>query len=89
MVGVGQNGCMNSLQASKKYRLECMSRKRMQRIEDSSYMAGLCKNLVQFFSTGRDLHWEFLRLWTGFELPAHAPISLDMRQVEIEIVFVL
>jgi hypothetical protein len=31
-------------------------------------MAGLGNNLVQVFSTCRDLHWEFLRLWTGFEL---------------------
>jgi hypothetical protein len=33
-------------------------------------MAGLGKNLVQVFATLRDLHWEFLRLWTGFELPS-------------------
>jgi hypothetical protein len=33
-------------------------------------MAGLGKNLVQVFSTLRDLHWEFLRLWAGFELPS-------------------
>jgi hypothetical protein len=33
-------------------------------------MAGLGNNLVQGFSTLRDLHWEFLRLWTGFELPS-------------------
>jgi hypothetical protein len=33
-------------------------------------MAGLGKKPVQVFSTGRDLHWEFLRLWTGFELPS-------------------
>jgi hypothetical protein len=31
-------------------------------------MAGLAINLVQVFSTLPDLHWEFLRLWTGFEL---------------------
>jgi hypothetical protein len=31
-------------------------------------MAGLGKNLVQVFATLRDLHWECLRLWTGFEL---------------------
>jgi hypothetical protein len=31
-------------------------------------MAGLAIDLVQVFSTLRDLHWEFLRLWTGFEL---------------------
>jgi hypothetical protein len=31
-------------------------------------MAGLAINPVQFFSTLPDLHWEFLRLWTGFEL---------------------
>jgi hypothetical protein len=31
-------------------------------------MAGLGNNPVQGFRTGRDLHWEFLRLWTGFEL---------------------
>jgi hypothetical protein len=33
-------------------------------------MAGLGNNLVQVFSTGRANHWEFLRLWTGFELPS-------------------
>jgi hypothetical protein len=33
-------------------------------------MAGLGKNLVQVFATLRDLHWECLRLWTGFELPS-------------------
>jgi hypothetical protein len=32
-------------------------------------MAGLGDNPVQGFRTLRDLHWEFLRLWTGFELP--------------------
>jgi hypothetical protein len=31
-------------------------------------MAGLGNNLVQVLSTLPDLHWEFLRLWTGFEL---------------------
>jgi hypothetical protein len=31
-------------------------------------MAGLGNNPVQVFSTLRDLHWEFLRLWTGFDL---------------------
>jgi hypothetical protein len=31
-------------------------------------MAGLGNNPVQVFSTGRANHWEFLRLWTGFEL---------------------
>ena len=33
-------------------------------------MAGLGNNLVQVLSTLPDLHWEFLRLWTGFELPS-------------------
>jgi hypothetical protein len=33
-------------------------------------MAGLGNNPVQVFATLRDLHWEFLRLWTGFELPS-------------------
>jgi hypothetical protein len=33
-------------------------------------MAGLAVNLVQVFRTGRANHWEFLRLWTGFELPS-------------------
>jgi hypothetical protein len=33
-------------------------------------MAGPGNNPVQVFATGRDLHWEFLRLWTGFELPS-------------------
>ena len=36
----------------------------------SSHVAGLGNNPVQVLSTGRDLHWEFLRLWTGFELPS-------------------
>jgi hypothetical protein len=31
-------------------------------------MAGLGNDPVQVFSTLTDLHWEFLRLWTGFEL---------------------
>jgi hypothetical protein len=34
------------------------------------HMAGPAINLVQVFRTCRDLHWEFLRLWTGFELPS-------------------
>jgi hypothetical protein len=33
-----------------------------------SSMSGLGKDLVQVFATGLPLHWEFLRLWTGFEL---------------------
>jgi hypothetical protein len=33
-------------------------------------MAGPAINPVQVFRTGRDLHWEFLRLRTGFELPS-------------------
>jgi hypothetical protein len=33
-------------------------------------MAGLGNNLVQVLSTLSDRHWEFLRLWTGFELPS-------------------
>jgi hypothetical protein len=33
-------------------------------------MAGPGVNPVQGFRTCRDLHWEFLRLWTGFELPS-------------------
>jgi hypothetical protein len=33
-------------------------------------MAGLGNNPVQVLSTGRANHWEFLRLWTGFELPS-------------------
>jgi hypothetical protein len=33
-------------------------------------MAGLAINLVQGFRTGRANHWEFLRLWTDFELPS-------------------
>jgi hypothetical protein len=32
-------------------------------------MAGPGNNPVQGFSTGLPLHWVFLRLWTGFELP--------------------
>ena len=31
-------------------------------------MAGLAVNPVQGFRTGRAVHWEFLRLRTGFEL---------------------
>jgi hypothetical protein len=33
-------------------------------------MAGPAINPVQVFRTGLPLHWEFLRLWTGFELPS-------------------
>jgi hypothetical protein len=33
-------------------------------------MAGLGNTPVQVFATGRANHWEFLRLWTGFELPS-------------------
>jgi hypothetical protein len=31
-------------------------------------MAGPGKDPVQVYRTKRELHWEFLRLWTGFEL---------------------
>jgi hypothetical protein len=34
------------------------------------HMAGPGDNPVQVFATLPDLHWEFLRLWTGFELPS-------------------
>jgi hypothetical protein len=37
-------------------------------------MAGPGNNLVQVLSTLPDLHWEFLRLWTGFELPSSWPV---------------
>jgi hypothetical protein len=40
-----------------------------------SPMAGLAINPVQVFSTLPDLHWEFLRLWTGFELPSSYPAN--------------
>jgi hypothetical protein len=33
-------------------------------------MAGYLITPVLGFWTLRDLHWEFLRLWTGFELPS-------------------
>jgi hypothetical protein len=33
-------------------------------------MAGYRITPVLGFRTLRDLHWEFLRLWTGFELPS-------------------
>jgi hypothetical protein len=33
-------------------------------------IAGLGNNPVQVFRTGCANHWEFLRLWTGFELPS-------------------
>jgi hypothetical protein len=33
-------------------------------------MAGPGNNPFQVLSTGLPLHWEFLRLWTGFELPS-------------------
>jgi hypothetical protein len=35
-----------------------------------SYMAGYRRTPVLGFRTCRDLHWEFLRLWAGFELPS-------------------
>jgi hypothetical protein len=42
-------------------------------------MAGPGNNLVQVFATLPDLHWEFLRLWTGFELStAHGAPYLAM-----------
>jgi hypothetical protein len=34
------------------------------------YMAGPGNDPVQVYRTGRENHWEFLRLWTGFELPS-------------------
>jgi hypothetical protein len=34
-------------------------------------MAGPGNNPVQGFRTLRELHWEFLRLWTGFELSSY------------------
>jgi hypothetical protein len=33
-------------------------------------MAGPAINPVQVFRTKRELHREFLRLWTGYELPS-------------------
>jgi hypothetical protein len=36
-------------------------------------MAGPGNDPVQVFRTGLPLHWEFLRLWTGFELPSSWP----------------
>ena len=33
-------------------------------------MAGPGNDPVQVYRTLPDLHWEFLRLWTGFELPS-------------------
>jgi hypothetical protein len=33
-------------------------------------MAGCRITPVLVFRTKRELHWEFLRLWTGFELPS-------------------
>jgi hypothetical protein len=37
------------------------------------YIAGYRKTPVLVFWTLRKLHWEFLRLWTGFELPSSCP----------------
>jgi hypothetical protein len=37
-------------------------------------IAGPAINPVQGFRTCRDLHWEFLRLWTDFELPSSWPV---------------
>jgi hypothetical protein len=36
----------------------------------SANIAGLGNDPVQVFRTGRANHWDFLRLWTGFELPS-------------------
>jgi hypothetical protein len=36
-------------------------------------MAGYLITPVLVFWTLRDLHWEFLRLWTGFELSSSWP----------------
>jgi hypothetical protein len=33
-------------------------------------MAGPGNDPVQVYRTLPDLHWEFMRLWTGFELPS-------------------
>jgi hypothetical protein len=33
-------------------------------------MAGPGNDPVQVYRTSRANHWEFLRLWTGFELPS-------------------
>ena len=35
-----------------------------------AYMAGPGNDPVQVYRTLRDYDWEFLRLWTGFELPS-------------------
>jgi hypothetical protein len=50
-------------------------------------MAGPAINPVQGFRTLQDIHWEFLRLWTGFELSSSwiALPSLAMDQIENEI----
>jgi hypothetical protein len=48
--------------------------------DERRHMAGPGNDPVQGFRTLRDLHWEFLRLWTAFELsdsctnlPGYAP----------------
>jgi hypothetical protein len=53
-------------------------------------IAGLAINPVRVCWTLRVNHWEFLRLWTGFELSSSwlSP-SLAMAQRRIEVVFVL
>jgi hypothetical protein len=43
---------------------------RAAKISQIAGVAGLATDLVQGFRTGRDLHWEFLRLRTGFGLPS-------------------
>jgi hypothetical protein len=40
----------------------------------AEYMAGPGNDPVQVYRTLRDLHWEFLRLRTGFELPSSCPV---------------
>jgi hypothetical protein len=40
------------------------------RIQRAGTMAGPGNNPVQVLSTGLSLHWEFLRLRAGFELPS-------------------
>jgi hypothetical protein len=49
---------------------ECAAQKELVASVFQKNMAGYRITPVLVFWTGLPLHWEFLRLWTGFELPS-------------------
>jgi hypothetical protein len=61
-----QSGCTLAVRAGRALLLPLLLQTK--RHQPHLAMAGLGNNPVQVFRTLRDLHWEFLRLWTDFEL---------------------